>query len=260
MGDLSKNIWNLSFEQVKTLYLHYHNAYDHKFGRVVTCHKGLPHINSHDSLISWSLESTWQTKIIIFTGTKFGRVVKLLPTEWWNSYLQKLLPIESHGSWVTWSCEITRQNKDFISPLPQCLQSPKFGRVTSYHEELPVIKSQCLFYHVVFWDYMVHLNHYILIQWFWKMPWQTKIISPTKVPMATKLGRIVAYPDGLLPIQSPEALIMLSCKITWQTKTIISPLLQCLRSPNLAGNWRTVRGSDQKVPWPFSNVVLHVKN
>ena len=27
---LSKTMWNLALQQLKTLYLHYHNAYDHQ--------------------------------------------------------------------------------------------------------------------------------------------------------------------------------------------------------------------------------------
>ena len=41
------------------------------------------------------------------------------------TYLDGLLPIKSHDSWITWSCEITRQTKSSISPLAQCLWSPK---------------------------------------------------------------------------------------------------------------------------------------
>ena len=49
-----------------------------------------------------------------------------------------------------------------------------------------------------------------------------------------KLGRMVAYLDRLHPIKSNDPLITWSCKITWQTKIIISPLPQCLRQSNLA--------------------------
>ena len=69
------------------------------------------------------------------------------------------------------------------------------------------------FDHVVLEDQLTNWNHYV---------------SPTKVPMATKLGRIVTHLDGLLPIKSHDPLITRSCKITWFTKTITSPLLQCL--------------------------------
>ena len=42
--------------------------------------------------------------------------------------------------------------------------------------------------------------------------------------MATKLARIVIYLGQLLIIKSFKVLIMWSCKVTWQTKTIISLL------------------------------------
>ena len=45
--------------------------------------------------------------------------------------------------------------------------------------------------------------------------------------MATKFGRMINYLDGFLPLKSYDLLITWSCEITWQTKTIISPLPQC---------------------------------
>ena len=53
--------------------------------------------------------------------------------------------------------------------------------------------------------------------------------------MATKLGRLVTCHEGLPPIKSHEPLITGSREITSQTKKIISPLLERLWSPNLAG-------------------------
>ena len=44
------------------------------------------------------------------------------------------------------------------------------------------------------------------------------------MPIATKLGRVVTYHEGLPPIKSHDPLITWSCKITWQTKFIITPL------------------------------------
>ena len=41
------------------------------------------------------------------------------------------------------------------------------------------------------------------------------------------------------------------CEITWQTKTIISPLPQCLRPPNLAKLWVTMSGS-----YPYSHIII----
>ena len=43
------------------------------------------------------------------------------------------------------------------------------------------------------------------------------------MPMATNLGRVVIYHEGLSFIKSHDPLIM-SCGITWQTKTIMSPV------------------------------------
>ena len=57
--------------------------------------------------------------------------------------------------------------------------------------------------------------------------------------MATKLGRIVTYLDGLLTIESHDPLITWSCEITWKSNITISPLPQSLYLPNLA-RWRLV--------------------
>ena len=58
-----------------------------------------------------------------------------------------------------------------------------------------------------------------------------KNISTARVPMANKLSRIVTYLDGLLPRKSHDPYITWSCKIMWETTTIISPLRQCLWPP-----------------------------
>ena len=47
-----------------------------------------------------------------------------------------------------------------------------------------------------------------------KIMWQTKHISTTRVPMTTKLDRMVTYLDGLLPIKSRDYLITWSCEVT----------------------------------------------
>ena len=70
-----------------------------------------------------------------------------------------------------------------------------------------------------------------------------KYISTTRVSLATKLGKMVTCFDKLLPIKSYDPLIPWSCEITWHTKTITSPLPQCLWPPNLTSWWLTLRGS-----------------
>ena len=75
------------------------------------------------------------------------------------------------------------------------------------------------FGHVVLYDHVTNQSHYIFT---------------TTVSIATKLGRMVTQLDGLLLIKLHDSLITWSYRIMWQTKNIISPLLQCLRPPNLA--------------------------
>ena len=53
--------------------------------------------------------------------------------------------------------------------------------------------------------------------------------------MATKLGRLITYLDGFLPIKLHDTLIIWYCKIACQTKSIISPIPQSLWSPHLVG-------------------------
>ena len=55
------------------------------------------------------------------------------------------------------------------------------------------------------------------------------------MPVATKLDRMVTYLERFLTIMSFITLITWSCEITWETKTIISPLAKCLWPPNLVG-------------------------
>ena len=65
--------------------------------------------------------------------------------------------------------------------------------------------------------------------------------------MVTKLGRVVTYPEGLPSIKSHDLLVVKgSCEITWQIKTIISPLHFTV----------TCRGGGPflKVIWTFDHV------
>ena len=65
-------------------------------------------------------------------------------------------------------------------------------------------------------------------------------MSATALPIGTKLGRMVAYLDRLLPIESHDPLNSWSFKIMWQTKIIISPLPRWLWPSNLTGWWLTL--------------------
>ena len=67
--------------------------------------------------------------------------------------------------------------------------------------------------------------------------------------MATKHGGMMAYSKLLPPIKLLDPLVTWSRKITPQTETILSHLLRCLWSPNLAGWWITLRGS-----YPYTHI------
>ena len=69
-----------------------------------------------------------------------------------------------------------------------------------------------------------------------------KHFSTTRVPMTTSLFRMITHLDSIIPIESHDPLILWSCEIIWQTKTIISLIPQCLWPPNLAGWWLTLSG------------------
>ena len=59
------------------------------------------------------------------------------------------------------------------------------------------------------WTYCYEINHYT---------------STTTFAMATKLGRMVTYLEGLVAIKSHDLLNKYSWEMAWQTKTILSPL------------------------------------
>ena len=169
-------------------------------------------------------------------GTKLGRLI---------TCFDGLLPLKSHKPW----------SRDKLKSL--CFY---YHRTYSHHSWqngnlpwcTPAYKVTWAFDHVVLRDHVRKWNHYI---------------SSIKAPMATKLGRMVTYLDFLLLIKSHDPLIMwsckimwklksfylhyhsayghrtwqdgnlswwaLACKVTWQTKIIISPLPQSLWPPNL---------------------------
>ena len=53
---------------------------------------------------------------------------------------------------------------------------------------------------------------------------QSKNISTTTISLVNKLGRMVTYLDGLLPIKSHDPLITWFFETMWQIKNITSPL------------------------------------
>ena len=127
--------------------------------------------------------------------------------------------INSHDPIIMWSCKFTRQTKKYLHyQSVYDHQSWQDGYLLWW---APAHKVTGPFDCVVSQDHVIYKNH----------------ISTYTVPMTTKLGKMITYLQGLLPIKSHEALIVWSCKITWQTKTTISPLPQNLMPTNFAGWW-----------------------
>ena len=78
-------------------------------------------------------------------------------------------------------------------------------------------------------------------------------ISTTRVPMATKLNRIVTYCDELQPTKSDGSLNTWFGKTIWQIKTIIFPPPKFLWQINLGGSWLTYKDFYSKSPMTFSS-------
>ena len=69
-----------------------------KLGRVVAYHEGLPPIKSHEALITWSSNISWQTKFIINSTTRVVMTTKLGKMV---AHLNGLLPIKSYDPMIT---------------------------------------------------------------------------------------------------------------------------------------------------------------
>ena len=89
-------------------------------------------------------------------------------------------------------------------------------------------------YKVTWSSYHMILRHHVTRQ--------NHCISTTTVPMAMKLSRMVTYLEGLLTSKSYNTLIKWSCNVTWQTKSIISLLSECLWPPKLTGWYLILMG------------------
>ena len=147
-----------SYDKLKSLYLHYHSVYGHKTWQMVIYLYGFLPLKSHDLLIRWFCEITWQPKIIISplppnveswwlrwvasthnVNPPFSHVLLRDHMRNKNRYISNttismatklgrmvtcldcLLPIKSNGHMLVRFIQITWQTKN-ISPLPQCLR------------------------------------------------------------------------------------------------------------------------------------------
>ena len=92
-----------------------------------------------------------------------------------------------------------------------------------------------------------------------------KHISIITMSIATKLDGAVTYREGLPPIKSQEPSIRWSCEITWQTKTIISSLQQCLWPTNMVETetyfegFLPIKSYDLLITW-YSEITWQIIN
>ena len=123
----------LDLQPLKT-YLHYHNALpkqNHyismpvatKLGRMITYLDRLLAIKSHDLLITWSCEITWQTNHFISTTTvpKATKLFRMV------IHLERLWNIKSYKALIMWSCKVTWETKTHISLLQECGWQPNLA-------------------------------------------------------------------------------------------------------------------------------------
>ena len=157
------------------------------------------------------------------------------------TFRDRFVPIKSNDTLITWSWRITWQTKTIISPLPYSLWSLNLGGWWLALRGFMMHKVTWCFDHIVLQDRLTNQNHYT---------------STITVPMSTKLENMLTYLDGLLPIKSHGPFIIWSCEMKWQSKTITSPLQQCLWPPILTGSWLTLSNSYPKVIQTFGHVVL----
>ena len=139
-----------------------------KLGRMMTNLEGLLPMMLLYSLITWSCEIIWQSKVInmstttVRIETKFGRMV---------NNIQRFLPIMLLYFLVAWSCKIGGEIK--TSALPSCLWPPKLAGVWL------TVRG---FIHKVTWPLSGITISYDK---------QKLYLSTTAMPMTAKFGRMV---------------------------------------------------------------------
>ena len=115
-----------------------------KFGRILSYHEDLPPVKSHDSLIKWSSEITWQLKIkFLLPQCLWSRRL----AEWWlvlrgSCLLRSLDKLKTlhlpKGLWApNFPGHVTKQNH-YISTTTVRMTT-KLGRMLNYIEQLPPI-------------------------------------------------------------------------------------------------------------------------
>ena len=167
-----------------------------KLGRVGIYNQELPSIKSKGPLIRWSQKVMWKIRSIIS-----------------QLYLHKVYGYQTwQGCDLLWGASTHNVTKRFkqghvrsIDKLKAYFHywkpaATKPGRVVTYNEELPSIKS-----------------HDPLITKPIKVWWQIICyISTTAIATATNYNRVVTYIEELSSVGSQDLLITWSYKVTWQ--------------------------------------------
>ena len=138
-------------------------------------------LNSHNPLITWSCKNIWNIRSVIFLLQQVLGPPNLLR---WLTTPNVLLSLsirsfhlQSYAIIWTRGHVKLRDKLKTLSPFSQCLRPPKPGRVATFNEELPSIKSgdsliawsykitykvRQPFKHVVFWDHVTNQKHFIM--------------------------------------------------------------------------------------------------
>ena len=197
-----------------------------KFGSVVTYHEGLPPIKSYDPLITYPYKITWQTKTL-------------------KSNLAKTIQWAAPTHKVTWPFEqvifqdhVINWNQISTTIVPT---DTIHGRLMTYLEVLLSILSHGS---LIKWS---NFNQVIIIEKKVIKLNKKHYISTTTIAMVTKLGRVVTYHEDLPHIKLHDSSLSWLYEVTWQIKSIISPLSQCLWLQNLSGWWNIARSSQPSI-------------
>ena len=159
----------------------------------------------------WSLVT-----ITVPMASKLGRMV---------TYLGGLVTIKWNSVLITWFCKVTWQTKVIISLLSGCLWPPNLKDGSSpWWTATHKVTWPSDF--LILWDHVTNQNHYI---------------QTVTVPMAKQPGRMVTYFERLLTIKSHSPLITWFCKAMWQTRAIVSLLIECLLPPSFI-EWESTLG------------------
>ena len=135
MTDLSKDIWNIAVQPLKTSYLYYHNAYGHQGGdlpRGASAHKIA---SPFDHVAFWDhvkKKNHYSSTIIVPVTTKLAMGV---------TYFQVLQTKKSYNALIMCSllCHVTNENHYIFST--RVPMATKLGRLLSYLNGFPPIES-----------------------------------------------------------------------------------------------------------------------